>query len=299
MARKKTGKKKRTPPKEMARKPEEEKQLPRWFEIGVDFLLKFERFARDIGGIILLVIASLTLLSLIGLTSGAWLTPWAALLRRWMGVGSLFVVLACGIGGVLLIRKQNEEFSSKDWQRVIWLEVSAFSAVTLLTIMYGNSLERAEAGLDGGLVGWGISEFIGLLLKSLPPGVAGFLRAALLVVLLFYGVMYGLGFLGKVILKLEESLDGSISIEEGLLGDQPAVVVGGMKTAPQPSKDATTRRKRTTRIPAEHRKKFKVEDQEDDRIIEPKPRDAQLPSLEILLGGESVKPNERHINQTA
>ena len=120
MARKKKGKKKRTPSKEMARKPEEEKQLPHWFEIGVDFLLKFERFARDIGGIVLLVIASLTLLSLIGLTSGAWLTPWAALLRRWLGVGSLFVVLACGIGGVLLIRKQNEEFSTKDWQRVIW-----------------------------------------------------------------------------------------------------------------------------------------------------------------------------------
>ena len=63
---------------------------------------------------------------------------------------------------------------------MIWLEVSAFSIMALLSIFGGNLIARAESGLDGGVVGWGIAEFFGLLLKPLPDGLENGLRVVLL-----------------------------------------------------------------------------------------------------------------------
>ena len=107
MSKKKPSKNKGFPAKEMASKPDSRAVAPSWFEVVLNFILKFQRFAKDIAGIVLLVFASLTLLSLIGLTSGAWLTPWATWLRRWFGIGSVFLVLGLGIGGLLLIRNRQ------------------------------------------------------------------------------------------------------------------------------------------------------------------------------------------------
>jgi S-DNA-T family DNA segregation ATPase FtsK/SpoIIIE len=285
----------------MAREPIPENNTLAWFEGLINFILKFQRFTKDIAGIILLVLASLTLFSLIGLTSGAWLTPWASWLRRWFGSGSVFFVLAFGIGGLFLIRKEADDFSANDWGRIIWLEVSAFAVLALLSIINGNSLERAEAGADGGLVGWGIAEFLELLVRSLPQGLANFLIVATILILLILGILFGFGLFGKVILKLEESLEKAAEPASGIFSDQPGVSIGRIKAEPSVSlqKKKQTQFNKTPHIPEEHRKKFKIEDRKDDKVIEPKSRDVRLPPLDILLGGDSIKPNERHINQTA
>ena len=143
MARKKVTKKKTSQSKDMVKKPEQEGISSPWFEKLITFILKFQRFTKDIAGILLLVFSSLTLLSLIGLTSGAWLTPWAEWLRKWFGVGGIFLVLGLGVGGLFLLRKQGDEFTAKDWGRIIWLEVSAFSVLGLLSIVNNHSLARA------------------------------------------------------------------------------------------------------------------------------------------------------------
>lgn len=302
MAKKKTSKKKKITAKEMAHKPEAASSLSKGFERSVDFLLKFERFGRDVGGVVLIVMASLTLLALIGLTSGAWLNPWAAWLRRWFGVGSIFIVAAFAVGGLFMIRKQQENFSAQDWRRVIWLELSAFSIMALLSIIRGTSLVRAEDGMDGGLIGWGIAEFLGSMLKSFPEGINGFFRIVILLAFFGLGILFGFGLFGKVILKLEEILkSASESEKNGYEEEQPAVSVGEMKEQPNDLGvgNKTTRRKKTAQIPAEHRKKFKVEAQVDERVLAAGPRDDRLPPLDILLSGDSIKPSQRHINQTA
>ena len=302
MANKKTSKKKKISGKEMAHKPETASSFSKGVDRSVNFLLKFERFSRDVGGVILIVMAALTLLALIGLTSGAWLNPWASWLRRWFGLGSVFIVVALAVGGLFMIRKQKENFSAQDWRRVIWLELSAFSIMGLLSIMRGTSLVRAEKGMDGGLIGWGIAEFLGSMLKSFPEGITSFLRIAILLIFFGLGVMFGFGLFGKVILKLEEILRYSSESEKNdYEGEQPAVSVGGMKEQSSDLKfgNKTTRRKKTSQIPAEHRKKFKVEAQADERVITAGPRDDRLPPLDILLSGDSIKPSQRHINQTA
>jgi S-DNA-T family DNA segregation ATPase FtsK/SpoIIIE len=302
MASDKTKKPKKTSKKGMAHKPNRKNNIPTWFDTVLNFTLKFQRFTKDIVGIILFVLASLTLLSLIGLTSGAWLTPWATWLRRWFGLGSVFLVLAFGIGGLFFIRRQGDAFSAKDWVRVVWLEVSAFAVLALLSVIFGNSLERAEAGLDGGLVGWGIAEFLEIVFQSLPQGLADFFVISIIVVFMILGVLFGFGLFGTVVLKLEENLEKSAEIETGIFTkDQPAVSVGRMRTKSKtsPPKMIKVKNKTFSNIPEEYRKKFKVEENEDLRAIKPKSRDDQLPPLNLLLKGESIKPNERHINQTA
>jgi S-DNA-T family DNA segregation ATPase FtsK/SpoIIIE len=301
MARKKTAKRNSVKEKEMARKPQREERTASWFESGFTFVLKFQRFTKDIVGIVFLVLASLTLLSLIGLTSGAWLTPWAAWLRRWFGNGGVFLVLGLGIAGLFLLRKHADDFTARDWGRIIWLEVSVFAFLALLSVIFGHSIERAEAGLDGGLVGWGVAEFFGILLRALPNGIANFIIGALFIVLMTFGVLFGFGIFGKVILKLEENLGKDSEPASDVIDDQPAVSVGEMKgkSASDSQQIVNARSKKSTRIPEEFRKKFKIEDQEDDRIVDVRSRDTRLPPLNLLQEGESIKPNERHINQTA
>jgi len=301
MARKNLSNSDRAKEKEMARIPESERRIHSLFESGINFILKFQRFTKDIAGIILLVLASLTLLSIIGLTSGAWLTPWATWLRKWFGIGSVFLVMGFGIVGLFLLRKQSEDFTTRDWGRIIWLEVSAFSSLSLLSIVFGHSIERAEGGLDGGLVGWGIAEFFGILLRSLPTGVAKFIIGAIFAVLMIFGILIGFGWIGKVILKFEESLENASESREDILIGQPAVIVGGKGGEPNTilQQLGPNRSRKTTRIPQEFRKQFKVEIQEADQATDVISRDTRLPPLDLLQGGESVKPNERHINQTA
>jgi S-DNA-T family DNA segregation ATPase FtsK/SpoIIIE len=303
MAKKKTDSKKSSsrPAARKSRQARLDQRASRsWYDQLMDFLLRFKRFGGDIAGVVLIIIALLTLLALLGFTSSAWVSPWAAFLRKWLGWGSIFFVLACGIAGLLVMQNQREPFTSKDWRRVIWLEVFAFAVMAILSIIGGGSLTRAEAGMDGGLVGWGVAELFGVVLGALPEGLANTLRVILLVFLAVLGFLLGFGLFGKVLLKIEKLLEGGSDLDVDGLSSPPAVVVGGGEDQRASFGEASTsRRKKPTRIPAEFKKDFKLEDSPDDRMAEPPPRDNRLPTLGLLLGGETAKPSERHINQTA
>lgn len=287
------------PLKNMAKQRDDAPRYPEWMEVGLAFLLKFERFFRDIGGILLLTLGALTLFSLIGLTSGVWLTPWAELLQRWLGWGSLFVVAVFGVAGLFLMQKQQEPLNSKDWRRVVWLEVAAFAELALMSLLTGNSLAEAEAGRGGGLVGWGVVEFLGIVLKPLPEFIAGLVRFLILLILFGMGAMSGFGLFGKVLQWLEGSLADAPAVEELLKQEQPAVVIGGADSSEGTKSDENVRRRKKPYIPPEFRKQFKMEDNPVDVKADLLERDDRLPSLDLLMDGESVKPDQRHINQTA
>lgn len=285
---------KKTPPGDKERLPGES-----WFVRMVDFLLKFRRFAKDILSIILILIALLTLLALIGLTSGAWINPWADLLRYWFGWGSIFVVIACGVAGMLLMQKRDEPFTSRDWRKVIWLEVSGFSILALLSIFKGNSIDRAVLGLDGGVVGWGLAQFIGILFRVFPEGLGKALEVVLLLLTTGLGILFGFQLIGRAIRKLEEVIEGVEREPVTFEGEALAVVIAG---GDPPLKTKSGRRpannKKVT-LPPEFRKDFRVEEQEESKALEVMQRDDRLPPLEILKNNSGVKPSERHINQTA
>ncbi|MCH7663941.1 MAG: hypothetical protein IH859_08760, partial [Chloroflexi bacterium] len=144
---------------------------------GLKLLVRLQRFGWEFGGITLLGIAGVTLLAMIGLTSGAWVTVWASWLVTWFGLGKYLVVASLVTGGVWMIYARRDEDKAIAWVRVIALELAFFASLALLTIIGElfftdeliNTLSRAEAGKDGGLVGWGIAEFLSILLGSVLP----------------------------------------------------------------------------------------------------------------------------------
>lgn len=270
-----------------------------WFVRLVDFLLKFRRFGKDILSILLILIALLTMLALIGLTSGAWINPWADTLRYWFGWGSILVVAACAAAGMLMMQKREDPFTADDWKKVIWLEVSAFSLLALLSIIGGNALDRATTGQDGGVIGWGLAQFIQILFRIFPDGLAVVLEIALLVILTVLGLMFGFRLFGRVIQKLEEVIDGAEREPLELGDDVSAVVIAGGEPPLKTNRGSRSSNAKKVNIPPQFRKDFKVEEKEETKALEVMQRDDRLPPLKILQNGSGVKPSERHINQTA
>ena len=68
------------------------------------------------------------------------------------------------------------------------------------------------------------------------------------------------------------------------------------KTTTGPTNNA---RKPAQKLPPEFRKSFKIPETQGDRPDSPPPRGERLPPLNVLLGEQSVRPDERTINQTA
>jgi S-DNA-T family DNA segregation ATPase FtsK/SpoIIIE len=195
---------KQNPSKLTSSRQAESQESKTWSDIGLKIWIRFERFAWDVGGVTLLAIAVMTLLALLlpQLAGGKLLVWWTDILRRWFGWGSLFIVVATGVLGLVMLRWRMDNLSIVRWRRVFALEGVAFIALTLMTLLGGGTLERAEAGLDGGVVGWGLAELLNIVLPSV---VSIFLLIFLLIVFLIMG------------LGLEKWLSSSIS--RFLVGD--------------------------------------------------------------------------------
>jgi len=138
---------------------------------------------RELTGFGVLVLAVITLLSLLSVTSGAISDRWATLLRQLFGWGAIPVTVGIGWLGVLLLigglRDESElphaTGTSLRWDLVIGVELLFVAGLALLHLVAGGDepLEMARAGSGGGLVGWGIST---LLLEALGKLIAsGFL----------------------------------------------------------------------------------------------------------------------------
>jgi len=263
-----------------------------WSDFILRIWLRFERFAWDVGGVILLAISVMTLLALLlpQLAAGKLLLWWVGILRRWFGWGSLFIVITGGVLGLVMLRRRIENLPDVHWRRVFALEGAAFAALALMTLLGGGTLERAEAGLDGGVIGWGLAEIIGLLLPSI---VSIFVLGILLVVFL----VTGLGFGNWVSTKTKDFLSGeketdlndltetAVSVAPAHSGETKRTTPGGVKQKP-------------TRVAPEFRKQFRL-DPKEDLPGSTLPRDEKLPSLEILISEKDSRPDEHHINQRA
>ena len=259
----------------------------------VSVWLRFERFAWDIGGVAVLAVTLLVLLGLIapGLAGGSLVSALTNFLRRWLGWGSLALVLAGGAWGLFMLRRRVGEAPNVRWMRVLALELAAFAFMTLLTLINGSELQRAEQGLDGGLVGWGLSELLAMVLPSL-------LAMGLVFVVFFVSLVIGLDLTSKLSVLIEKSLRARPT--QSIPGSTaPAVSVAPVEEAE--SLASTTRKspKKPPRVAPEYRKRFRVEQNGDERPATPIPRSEDLPSLDLLSSERAARPSERHINQRA
>jgi len=278
--------------KKKAPKPTPEPQEGSISDRIVKIWLRVERFAWDAAGLLLIAVSLMTMLALLipTLAQGVLLVGWTHFLRRWFGWGALMVVGVLGVVGLMLLRRDMGDLPEVRWGRVFALEGAAFTLLPLITLLGGYSLERAEAGLDGGQIGWGLATVLDFFLPQ-------FLSILLLAILFTVFLILGLG-LGPLLSKIAVRILGGEqppSVEDLV---EPAISVAptaGAETLTTPERAATRKK---PRLAPEFRKKFKVE-QKDERPKEPLERDKRLPPFTILNVERESRPDRRHINQRA
>ncbi len=264
-----------------------------------------QRYLADIGGVVLLAYVVMTLLALAlpELTRGVLLSWWAGFLWVWFGWGSLWIVLAIGATGLLILRQHYARPGRNrvkiPWGRVFALEAAALTSLAFLSALGGTSLARAEAGMDGGRIGWGLSYLLGMVLTPLGLSATPF-RLILLGITLIFFLILGLGMATQLVRWAQQKIPA-----EGTGEELETLVNSGISVAPIQGQETTgvspaaSRKKRQT-LPPEFRKKFRLEP--DEEILPgatPLPRDERLPPLDLLVSEQSVRPDERDINMTA
>ncbi|HKY54591.1 MAG TPA: DNA translocase FtsK [Anaerolineales bacterium] len=252
-----------------------------WLDHLARFNEHFGRFIRDALGVLLIAAALMSILALGGYTRGALLTPWSDLLSLQFGWGSYLIALAIGYVGFALLRREGLAIG---WGRLFALELAAFLTLGLLAALGGNSLLRAEAGADGGRIGWGL-----ITLFSWQIGQVW--GTVLLFVIWLLALMTGLGvwaMLERWLLRLAEEQPPVVTVT------QPEV-----EEAPIEKPKREPRKKPEPALPPEFRKSLRVSEHQDKKPATPRERNEQLPPLNILLADQNTRPDERTINQTA
>ena len=152
---------------------------PSFFE-GILFVVK--RFGQDLFGVVLICVGVISLLSAFNLTHGKLADQWADLIFKWFGWGAYLLIIILTLTGVVILLRHLERFPGFDYKKLIVSEVLLFSFCALLSVLGGLSVERANGGLDGGVIGWGTARLIRNVLGELP---AYLLLIVLNVILLF------------------------------------------------------------------------------------------------------------------
>ncbi len=250
--------------------------------------MHFGRFLWDILGVLLLALALMTLLGLLGVPAGNLLNQWITLLERWLGWGSIMIILALGAGGIAAFRRSRAETKIR-WGRVIALELAGFMTLAVLSVLDGNRL--SSGGMWGGQAGWGLSMLVSRPFGNILGGVIIFLIWGLCLMSAF-GIWRQLeSWLVKQTGDLPTTEHAGVTAEMPVVSplpdDKPAV------RSPQAGG------KSLQKLPPEFRKSFKVPEKQDARLAAPPPRSDRLPPLNVLLSEQSVRPDERTINQTA
>jgi S-DNA-T family DNA segregation ATPase FtsK/SpoIIIE len=265
-----------------------------WLDRVARLETHFGRFLWDILGIFLFTFALMTLLGILNLSRGTLLEKWVQLLYTWFGWGNILVVIFAGLGGVLAFKNSLRPVRLR-WGQVISMELAAFLTLALLSLANGNQL--GEAQMWGGRVGWGLSMIVSRYTGPIWAGVIIFILWAI-AILTAFGLWRPLenwlfaqaGAQPEIDLEIEANTQISRDEQEN------PVVLPLPTVNPDPT---NTGNKRTQKLPPEFRKSFKVTDRQDNPPSTLQPRSDRLPPLNVLLGEQSVRPDERNINQTA
>jgi S-DNA-T family DNA segregation ATPase FtsK/SpoIIIE len=293
--------------KHPTKQPATDQEYSNIIQQGVGFLARFQRFGWDFIGIFLLAFALITLIALFipELSGGILITIWRNFIKEAFGYGAILVVVASTVAGLLVLRMRSYQLGligdpstanppKIPWARIIALEMAAFFALALLSVIGGRLLERAELGLDGGIVGWGLAELVGMSLGfiGLSSNIWG---GVLLVLATLLCLIYGFGLVPAIVKRLQKMGAPKPSVE---LANEPVVSVAPAAAQVGMSFPGSDKKKRRPYVPLEYRKKLSAPS-EQAKNAPPPPRDEHLPSLELLVKDQLDRPDERNINQTA
>lgn len=156
----------------------------------------FQRFFKDIIGIILISIAVISLLGFFNLSQGKFLNNLLNTIEQGFGWGAIFFLISLLYVGVMILFRRVESFPVLNLKRLIYLELFFFSTLGFLAIFGGNSLVRAADGKDGGVIGWGIARIFSSILPLQVCSVILFLLALI-------SLLIATGILKKIVTSLQ------------------------------------------------------------------------------------------------
>lgn len=253
-----------------------------WLERLARFNTQFGRFLRDAAGVTLIAFAVMAFLALWNWTDGILLTAVTSLLRIWFGWGSIFILIGIGYLGFSLLQRER---TSIHWGRILALELAALLTLGLFAVSRGNDLFRAESGLDGGRLGWGIVRLLWQTMGQIPGTMVLFISWML-------AVATGFGFWARLEAWLSK-----------IAGEEAPVILSTPTPEKQKEPEAAVKtaapRKKAQPLPPEFRTQLKASDKKQEKSVKAPPRGEDLPPLSILLGDSTVRADERTINQTA
>jgi S-DNA-T family DNA segregation ATPase FtsK/SpoIIIE len=132
---------------------------------------KFMPYRMEMAGILVFLLAIVTVLALLGITNSSWLGWWTSLLNQTFGWGAFALCLMAAAAGIhISLRKVERPYDIRPAQ-VIGLELILLTAMALSHQLSGVGLVDAYEGEGGGLVGWALSEppidFLGPILTGI------------------------------------------------------------------------------------------------------------------------------------
>jgi S-DNA-T family DNA segregation ATPase FtsK/SpoIIIE len=243
-----------------------------------------DRF-EDLGVILTISLALLTILGLLDLTKGVLIDPWITFLRRWLGWGVWIIPVIFGYLGYVLLRRRQGHSVKTPWHKVIAAELFVIGLLAILTLLDGMSIPRAEEGIGGGLIGWGLATFLGDIIGEFASLIVFLILTLFTGLYAFQGVIRAIAAIRPDQFRLP-TRQGYISMDQG-----PPVDHG--------TETATVRkppRRRTRRLPREYRKDFQVPEPVIDHSVKPSQRDVRLPPYEIFDQGRYSPVSSKEIN---
>jgi S-DNA-T family DNA segregation ATPase FtsK/SpoIIIE len=254
--------------------PNWQNRLDRW-------QLRFDRFGWDILGVLSLSLGLITLLGLVHLSEGRIVSWWVDFLNRWLGWGSYFAVISLAVLGIFCLRKHSEGEQPVRLGRVLALEGIIFATMALLGIFGGNSLARAESGLDGGVIGWSLAS----IFSSFLPAPLDIIVLSGIILLL---ALYGFGFFTWAAKRVE--------VWAEKVASEPAISPEDLDTLSEEKPS------RPTSLEAETGESTST-GQDDKEIPSGYPgesrRRKRLPPLNILRNDQLTEFNPENVHQTA
>ncbi len=253
----------------------------------------FMRYGWDLLGVLLLAGAGIILLGLLGITTGALVTPLTAFLTRWFGLGRFLVVIVMVIIALHVIRWRKQQPDRIRLGRILGIEFAAFLLLAILSIVNGGSVAEAEQGLDpGGIIGWGIAE----MFRAAVGPTVGFVMIAILFAVALIASLRILPALERLVEKhLSNQAQLQRATESSADLDKPAVVTD----AEEEREKAREKAQKPVYLPPEFRKSFETPDLADEKPDQPLERSPELPPMTLLAKGEMFKPDKRSINLSA
>ncbi len=278
-----------------AEKPKAAQQESGWFDLVINLANRFSRYGWDILGITFLALALVILIGLLGFTGGVFITPLVVILKQGLGWGSYILAGVLLLLGYVALRWKSARPPAFSLARILAVEGIIFCLLALFSLLGGSSLVRTVSGEDpGGIVGWGLAK-----LFSIPAGpIWGGLF--LVICLLFFMLVVSNipSYVGRWLEKqrqpgLEPYHPADLS---ALAARQPEKQSPPMPSTPPGPAPAPAKK---LQLPLQFRKALHAEVLEEQKPVVIPPRDERLPPLNMLIGDQMVRPDERQINLTA